>query len=48
MKNRLTHGIKIGEKKDIPQGWEISAKNDILTVQYKQISPRCNKTKKSL
>ena len=25
----------IGENKNSPQGWEISAKNDILTVQEK-------------
>ena len=27
---------KIGENKNIPQGWKISAKNYILTVQEKQ------------
>ena len=36
---------KIGENKNSPQGWKISAKDDILTVQQKQIARRVNKTK---
>ena len=44
----MSHGSKIGKNKKIAQGWEIGAKDDILTVQERKISHIGNKTKRSL
>ena len=47
-KNRLSHGSKFWEEKKVPKVGKICAKDEILTVQEKQIAYIKNKTKLSL